>query len=67
MSVGVSVRRLLATAKKATDLKFGTHTPRLDLDLKTVFFLFFRKSDPVEKLPCHVDFPHISSIALFFY
>ena len=35
MCVYVSVRRLLATTKKDTDLKFGTHTP-----------LDFRKSDP---------------------
>ena len=36
--------------------------------LKTVFFFFEKitmKAACLEKLPCHVDFPHISSIALF--
>ena len=38
--------------KMIRDLKFGTQTP-----LDHIFFF--------EKLPRHVDFPHISSIALF--
>ena len=37
--------------------------------LKTVFFYFFDQitvtAASLEKLPCHVDFPHTSSIALF--
>ena len=50
--------------KNDTDLKFGTHTP---LDRNFGFFakkITLRAASP-EKLPCHVDFPHISSIALF--
>ena len=47
-----------------TDLKFGTHAP-IDLTEKQVFV---EKMTPeaasLEKLPCHVDFPHISLIAL---
>ena len=61
----VSVRRLLGTTKKATDLKFGTHTP---LEI-IYFFSFFEKvtlrAASLEKLPRHVDFPLISSIGLF--
>ena len=50
-----------------TDLKFGTHAP-IDLTEKQVFV---EKMTPeaasLEKLPCHVDFPHISLIALSVY
>ena len=39
--------------------------------LKTFFFCFFDQitmtAASVEKLPCHVDCPHISSIALLIY
>ena len=50
-----------------TDLKLGTH-PLLDLIQKWFFFFcFFEKvtlrAASLEKLPCHVDFPHISSIS----
>ena len=52
--------------KNDTDLKFGKHTP-IDLIWKN-FFCFFEKISltdaSLEKLPCHVDFTHISSIAL---
>ena len=44
--VGVFVSDPL-TKRITTDLKFRTHTP-LDPIEKTVFFLFFRKSDPEE-------------------
>ena len=60
----------LSKMKNDTDLKFGTHSPKLHLI--TVFF-FFSKIGPrgspphLEKLPCHKDFPHISSIALFYF
>ena len=50
-----------------TDLKFGTNTA-IDLILKRVFLFFDQipvTAASLEKLPCHVDFPHISSIALF--
>ena len=53
--------------KNDTDLKFGTHWPYL----KLFFFCFFGKISVtgtfLEKLPCHVDFPHISSIVLFWH
>ena len=53
--------------KVATDLKYGTHTA---LEI-IYFFLFFEKvtmrAASLEKQPCHVDFPHISSIALFLH
>ena len=52
--------------KNNTDLKFDTHTP-IDLIEKRVF-CFFEKitvtAAILEKLPCHTDFPRISSIAL---
>ena len=52
--------------KNATDLKFGTHTP-IDLS-KEWLFIFSKKMTLrvaiLEKLPCHVDYPHISSIAM---
>ena len=39
--------------------------------LKKKVFCFFEKisltASSLEKMPCHADFPHISSIALFFY
>ena len=48
----VSVRRLLATTKKDTDLKFSTYT-LLDQQTisKTGFFCIFRKSDPEGRQP----------------
>ena len=53
--------------KNDTDLKFGTHT-LLTLS-KNGIFVFSKKTTltaaSLKKLPCHVDFPHISSIALF--
>ena len=52
--------------KNDRDLKFRTHSHRLYL--KTSFFLFEKitlRAASLEKLPCHVDFPHISSISLF--
>ena len=53
--------------KNDTDLIFGTHT-RIDLILKRVF-CFAEKilvtAASLKKLPCHVDFSHISLIALF--
>ena len=54
--------------KNDTDLKFGTHTP-IDLIEKQVSCFFDQitvTAARLEKLPCHVDFPHIPSIALFF-
>ena len=52
-----------------TDLKFSTHTT-LDHILKWGL-VFFEKVNltaaHLEKLPRHVDFPHVSSIALFFF
>ena len=53
---------------KDTDLKFGTHTS-LDLISKNGFFfekITSRATSP-EKLPCHVDFPHIFSIAVWYF
>ena len=53
--------------KNNIDLKFGTHTP-IDF-IQKGFFCFFDEitltAASLDKLPCHVDFPHISSIALF--
>ena len=55
--------------KNDTDLKFGTHTP-IDL-IKKRAFCFFEKitgtAAGLKKLPCDVDFPHISSISLFYF
>ena len=55
--------------KNDTDLKFSTHTP-IALIKKRVF-CFFRKMTvravSLDKLPCHVDCLHISSIALLFF
>ena len=47
-----------------TDQKFGTHT-LLDL-IKNGFFggKTTQRTASLETLPCQVDFPHISSIAL---
>ena len=53
--------------KNDTDLKFGTHTP-LPHTWKRVFCLPEKvalRAASLEKLPCHMNFPHISSIALY--
>ena len=55
--------------KNDTDLIFGTHT-RIDLILKPVFCFaekIFVTAACLEKLPCHLFFPHISSIALYLF
>ena len=53
--------------KNDTDLEFGTHTP-IEL-IKKWFICFFDQitvmASSLEKLPCHMGFSHISSIALF--
>ena len=52
--------------KNDTDLEFGTHTP-IEL-IKKWFICFFDQitvmASSLEKLPCHMGFSHISSIAL---
>ena len=45
--------------KNDRNRKFGTHTP-LDHTYKVTL-----RTASLEKLPCHVDFPYISKIALF--
>ena len=72
MCVGVFIYVLLCVTppgqmKKDTDLKFGTHT-LIDLIWKRVFCFFDQitvTAANLENLPYHLDFPHISSIALF--
>ena len=56
----------LGQTKNDTDLKFGAHTP-IDLIRKRVFCFFEKmtlRAPSLEKLPCYVDYPHISTIAL---
>ena len=53
--------------KNDTDLKFATHPP-LDHIWERLFCFFIKvtlRAGSLEKLPCHMDFSHISSIALF--
>ena len=51
----------LGQTKNDTDLKLGTYTPYLITGL----LIFFEKvSVSLENMPCHLNFPHISSIAL---
>ena len=61
------VRETPDQTKYDTDLKFSTHTPLV----KTSYFGFFKKvtmrAASLGKLPCHVDFPHTSSNALFLF
>ena len=54
--------------KNYTDLKFGTD-PLLDQIWNRVFRFFEKvtlRAASLEKVQCHVDFPHISSIASSF-
>ena len=46
--------------KNDTDLKFGTHIPLDHIEKVTL------RADIHEKRPCHVDFPNISSITLYY-
>ena len=64
--VFLSVQRLLATTKKDTDPKFGTHTPQYHIWVFCFFEKVTLRAASLEKLPCHMHFPHIFSIALFF-
>ena len=59
--VCLSVSLPLTKRQNDTDLKFGTH-PALE-DVQQGFFSFVAS---LEKLPLHVDFRHLSPIALFF-
>ena len=68
--VGVSIcTGALGQTEIDTDLKFGTHTHFSKPYPKPIFCLFEKVTQgaaSLEKLTCHVDFLHISSIALFF-
>ena len=52
--------------KNITDLKLGTHTPLAHI-WKCFFGKTILRTATLKKLPHHVDFPHIYSIALCFF